>query len=337
MEKKSHKGITFFLSLVLIFNLIFLYYIKYTNHGLMLSEFSYSNIGNILNFVIVFNLIIGVILYLKRKRSVKKPAIIFTFILTVTLVVSYISTFIEYPASDIYYMNQPGNKLVDAALFTIYLFILFTFTSYLWFKNFETKKLIMLKSLFSAVLMCVFFLFITYLFLQTRSYNANKWDLSKSDMNIAVVLGAAVWSDNQPSPSLSGRVDRAIELSDSAYVGKILLTGGNAPGEMSESKVAFEYAKSKGVDTSIVKRESLTTSTIEQISYIRSNLIYDENVYDVIVVSDPYHLIRVLEISNFYNIEIKVAASKGNMEDEKIFNMQLRESAALFVFWCFAL
>jgi vancomycin permeability regulator SanA len=266
---------------------------------LLLSEFSYTNIGNILNAALIFNLIIGVILYLKRSRSVKKPVTIFTFILTITLVVAYIATFIEYPPSDIYFMNQQGNKLVDAALFTIYIFILFTFTSFLWYKNFETKRFVMFKALSSAILMCAFFLFLSYLFLQTRSYNSNKWELSKSDNNIAVVFGAAVWSDNQPSPSLSGRVDRAIELADSAIVGSILLTGGNAPGEMSESRVAFVYAQSKGVDTSIVRIESQTTSTIEQISYIRRNLIYNDDFDDVIVVSDPYHLVRILEISDF--------------------------------------
>jgi vancomycin permeability regulator SanA len=304
---------------------------------LLLSEFSYTNIGNILIAALLINLIIGVILYLKRSRAVRKPVVIFTFILTITLVIAYISTFIEYPPSDIYYMNQQGNKLVDAALFTIYLFILFTFTSWLWFKNFDTKRFVMLKALFSAVLMCAFFLFITYFFLQIRNYNSIKWQLIRSDKNIAVVLGAAVWSDNKPSPSLSGRVDKAIELADSNIVGNILLTGGNAPGEMSESQVAFEYAQSKGVDTSIVKIETQTTSTIEQISYIRRNLIYNDEFDDVIVVSDPYHLIRVLEISDFYNIDIKVAASEGKIEDEKMFNTHLRESIALFVFWCFAL
>lgn len=337
MEKKSHKKIISYLILVLVFNLIFLYYIKYTNQGLMLSEFSFSNIGNILNFVIMFNLIIAIILYLKRKRSTKKPVIIFTFILTITLVVSYISSFIEFPAKEIYYSYQPGDKLFDTTLFTIYLFIIFTFTSYLWFKNFETKKVVLLKSLFSAVLMLLFFLSATYVFLETRSHNSNNWDLRKGDKNIAVVLGAAVWSDNQPSPTLSRRVEKAIELSDSSFVGKILLTGGNAPGEMSESKVAYKYAKSKGVDTTIISLESQTTSTIEQISYIRSNLIYNDEYYDVIVVSDTYHLSRVLEISNFYNIDIKVAASISNPEDEKMLFRKLRESIALFVFWSFAL
>ena len=337
MEKKNHKKITFYLSLVLIFNLIFLYYIKYTKHDLLLSEFSYTNIGNILMAALVFNLIFGVILYLKRRRSDKKPVTIFTFILTVTLVIAYISTFIEYPPSDIYFMNQQGNKIVDAALFNIYLFILFTFTSWLWFKNFETKRFVMFKALSNAVLMCAFFLFLSYLFLQTRSNNSSNWKLIKNDKNIAVVLGAAVWSDNQPSPRLSGRVARAIELIDTGFAGSILLTGGNAPGEMSESQVAFEYAQSKGVDTSMVRTESGTTSTIEQISYIRRNLIYNDEFDDVIVVSDPYHLIRVLEISDFYNIDIKVAASEGEIEDEKKFNTHLRESIALFVFWCFAL
>ena len=337
MEKKSHKGITFFLSLVLSFNLIFLYYIKYTSHGLMLNEFSYGNIGNILNFVIMFNLIIAVILYLKRKRSVKKPVIIFTFILTITLVVAYISSLIQFPAKDVYYLNQQGDKLLDAVLFTIYLFILFTFTSYLWFKNFESKRFVFLKIMFSVGVMFAIFLSVTFLFLITRSENSVEWKPDKSDKNIAVVLGSAVWSDNLPSPSLSGRVDKAIELVDSGYAGKILLTGGNAPGEMSESQVAYEYAKSKGINPKIVSQESLTTSTIEQITYIKSNLIYDKSFDEVIVVSGAYHLIRVLEICNFYNIDIKVAISKGNLEDDKILYRQLRESIALFIFWCFAL
>jgi vancomycin permeability regulator SanA len=132
-------------------------------------------------------------------------------------------------------------------------------------------------------------------------------------------------------------VDRAIELADTGFVGSILLTGGNAPGEMSESQVAFVYAQSKGVDTSIVRIESQTTSTIEQISYIRRNLIYNDDFDDVIVVSDPYHLVRILEISDFYNIDIKVAASAEKIEEEKMFYTHLRESIALFVFWCFAL
>ena len=303
----------------------------------MLNEFSYGNIGNILNFVIMFNLIIAVMLYLKRKRSVKKPVIIFTFILTVTLVVSYISTLIEFPAKEVYYLNQPGDKLLDTVFFSIYLFILFTFTSYLWFKNFESKRFVVVKILFSVVVMFAIFLSVTYLFLITRSEKSNEWKLLKSDNNIAVVLGAAVWSDNLPSPSLSGRVDKVIELVDSAYAGKILLTGGNAPGEMSESQVAYEYAKSKGVNPKIVSQESLTTSIIEQISYIKSNLIYNKNIDEVIVVSGAYHLIRVLEICDFYNIDIKVAASKGNLEEDKILYRQLRESIALFFFFCFAL
>jgi len=68
---------------------------------------------------------------------------------------------------------------------------------------------------------------------------------------------------------------------------------------MSESQVAYEYAKSKGVNPKIVSQESLTTSTIEQISYIKSNLIYDRDIDEVIVVSGQYHLIRVLRICNF--------------------------------------
>ena len=66
-------------------------------------------------------------------------------------------------------------------------------------------------------------------------------------------------------------------------------------------------------------------------------LINDENINDVIVVSNAYHLQRIIEISKFFNIKIKVAAPNSYLNYKKKLYMQLRESIALIVFWSFAL
>jgi uncharacterized SAM-binding protein YcdF (DUF218 family) len=116
-----------------------------------------------------------------------------------------------------------------------------------------------------------------------------------------------------------------------------LLTGSNAPGEMTEADVAFEYAKSKGVDIALIEVESKTTSTNEQIRFIKDNLAVRDDIKDIIIISDSYHLPRVMEISKFYNVTVKVAASKHRLDFKDELYNKLRESVALFFFWCFAI
>ncbi len=326
-----------FFSFVLILQLILLYYIKYLNQGLTLNEFSFKNIGNIFNLLVILCLIIGIIFYFKRKQKEITSLIILIFISTLTLFIAYLLTLVEIPSFELYMLGQPGDKVIEAALFTLYQFIMFISISFVWLIVLRSNRVVLLRSLYNAIAMILFFLAMTFIFIQTREYSSDHWSLTKGDRNVAVVLGAAVWSDNQPSPSLSGRVDRGIELYTNKFVGGILLTGSNAPGEMSEAEVALEYARKKGMDMEKVRYESLTTSTSEQLKYIKKYLIDDENINDVIVVSDAYHLVRIIEISKFFNINIKVAASPSHLNYKKKFYMQLRESIALIVFWSFAL
>jgi vancomycin permeability regulator SanA len=337
MKKKYPKIYTLIFSFVLILQLIFLYYIKYLNQGLTLNDFSFNNIGNIFNLVVTLCLIIGIIFYFKRKHHDISSLMILIIISTLTLFIIYLLTLIEVPSLKFYVLGQPGEKIVEAALFTLYQFILFVSISFIWLNALLSDSTVFSKSLFNAVVMLLFFLAITFVFILTRGYSSDNWSLTKSDKNVAVVLGAAVWSDNQPSPSLSGRVDKGIQLYINKFVGSILLTGSNAPGEMSEAEVALEYARERGMDMEKVRYESLTTSTSEQIKYIKKYLINDENINDVIVVSNAYHLLRIIEISKFFNINIKVAAPNSYLNYKKKLYMQLRESIALIVFWCFAL
>jgi len=337
MKKKYPKIYPLFFSFALILQLIFLYYIKYLNQGLTLNEFSLNNIGNIFNLLIILCLIIGIGFYFRRKHAEITSLIILIFISTLTLFIAYLLTKVKLPLFEFYILGQPGDKVIEIALFTLYQFIMFISISFVWLSVLRSDRVVLSRSLFHAVVMILFFLAITFIFLQTKGFSSDNWSLTKGDRNVAVILGAAVWSDNQPSPSLSRRVDRGIELYINKFVGSMLLTGSNAPGEMSEAEVALEYARKKGMDMEKVRSESLTTSTSEQLKYIKKYIIDDENINDVIVVSDAYHLVRIIEISKFFNINIKVAASQSHLNYIKKFYMQLRESIALSVFWSFAL
>ncbi|MCU0333235.1 MAG: YdcF family protein, partial [Ignavibacteriaceae bacterium] len=232
----------------------------------------------------------------------------------------------------------PGDKVLTGLLFLIFLLTLIYFLIFLWRGIFSITKPGLFRKILSTTLMLIFLLILTLIYIDNVGYASGKWILNKSKKNVAVVLGAAVWSGNIPSPTLSSRVDKALELLEQGFIGKIVFTGGKAPGELPEAEVAYEYARVKGVDTSKVIIETSTSSTADQIRWIQNNLLaYDSSFGEIILISDAYHLPRAIEISKFYNLDIKVAESvhKQNFRD-KIAN-KIRESIALFNFWNFAL
>ncbi|MBT8388004.1 MAG: YdcF family protein [Ignavibacteria bacterium] len=336
MPSKLKDRFTITIVVLIIIQLVVFYYLKYANQNLPLTEFSFSFIGNIFNLAVFLLLILGFI-FLPKEQLRKKVIIYLIAISYLLLTLSSIAANVNMPFEDLYILGQPGNKIIVAFLFTLYQWILFSFISIFWLSIFKKIKISLFKSFINGILLLIFFLIVTFFYFETLSYSSDNWSLSKNKKNIGVVLGAAVWTGNKPSPSLSLRVEKAIELYNKGYVGKILLTGGNAPGELSEAEVAFIYAKELGMDTTKIFLEQKTTSSSEQIQFIMLNLVTDEDIKDIIIISDSYHLPRALEISRFYNINIKLASSKLVLDyKSKLYN-KIRESLALIVFWCFAL
>jgi vancomycin permeability regulator SanA len=165
---------------------------------------------------------------------------------------------------------------------------------------------------------------------------SEKWSY-KGNSNIAVVLGAAVWSYDKPSPTLASRIDKAAKLYRKGIVNKIQLTGSNAPGERSEAEVALGYIIQKDIDSSDILVENKTTSTTDQVRFIKNNLVAAERFDNIFIVSDKYHLGRVNEISKFYNLNVMLAASELNLSFNTMLTSRIRECIALLIFWCFAL
>jgi vancomycin permeability regulator SanA len=214
---------------------------------------------------------------------------------------------------------------------------LFLFITILWLNIVSRRELIILRSIVNSVALTMLLLAGTFIYININKDEGKKFTPVKNSTNVAVVLGAAVWSHNSPSPSLSARADKAVELYKNGIVNKIQVTGSNAPGEMSESDVAFYYIKLANIDTSVVWRENNTVSTAEQIRYIRDNISTKENMGRIIIVSDSYHLTRVHEMCKFYKIKAELAASDLKLSLQHNLYYKLKESIALLVFWFFAL
>ena len=336
-KKNNFVFRTAIIILVIILNLAFLYFIKYQNQHLTFKDFTLSNFGNAANLLLGILLITGILITtFIQSITFDYKAFIPFFVLNQIIIISlYTSSIISLPFSEIYYFGQNGNRLFVAILFTLYFFTYLVAIFIVWLNIFKTKSVIVLRSMINSGLVMLLILVFVFLFIIKKESGFNDFVI-KSKNNIGVVLGAAVWSNNKPSPSLEGRVDEALNLLKKNIISEIYFTGSNAPGELTEAEVALNYLKSKGFDTSHVHLEKKTTSTNEQVEYIRKELSSNKD-NNVIVISDSYHLVRVLEISRFQNIQVQVVPSDLVQSFEQAIYNNLREALALTVFWFFAI
>ena len=336
MFKENKRWISIIAIILLVFNIFLLFLIKYANQNLSLKQFRFFNTGNILDFIFFITAVVTIIIYTftRRVRYEGRLVLYFTLSITAILIIASISTVLNFPVSGIYIWNHPLNRILIGALFFIFQFAQILFIIYLWLKIFNTENM-KITAVVDSVLVIIGLLIFAYLF--SILHEEDFFYKKVKGKNVAVVLGAAVWSHNKPSPSLKARLDKAIELYKDSVVNYIQLTGSNAPGELSEARVAFNYLIKKGINPEQIWIEEKTTSTSEQIHYIKYELIKNKKIKNIILISAPYHLMRAREICDFYNIKVYTAASDIIMSNRsKIYN-NIRESVALLAFWLFAL
>ncbi len=339
-KKIRNRGlVTSVVILILLCDLLLLFYIKYENQGLALSNFSLFYVGNLLNILFTIVAIIGVIIYSVKVKSEFKSTFLISFsiLLTLALAIAYISTKISLPLPNDYFLDHPLKKIAVGFLFSLYQYLQFLFIGVIWFYLLGGKELIALRAIVNSAALVMVLLFIAFIYINIKKDNGKKDPPVKNATNVAIVLGAAVWPHNSPSPSLAGRADKALELLKKGLVNKIQLTGSNAPGELSEAEVAFNYLKMENIDTSKIWLEDKTVSTAEQIRFIKDHILAKKNIGNVIIVSDSYHLTRVREMCRFYKIKIGLASSDLKLGFQHNLYYKMKESIALLVFWFFAL
>src|SRR5437764_14376358 len=107
-----------------------------------------------------------------------------------------------------------------------------------------------------------------------------------------VVLGAAQYV-GRPSPVLRARLDHAIDLWRRGFAPKIIFTGGFGDRDTtSEAAVAQKYAIEHGVPPRAIMIENSGRSTSASLEHVVS-LMGAEPTRDVILVSDPFHMLRL--------------------------------------------
>lgn len=120
-----------------------------------------------------------------------------------------------------------------------------------------------------------------------------------------LVLGCAVWENNQPSPMLQFRLDTAIELYKRGVAPKLLLSGDNSVKEYSEPDCMLAYALKQGVPAEDIFLDFAGFSTYD--SMYRAKAVFCAD--NIIVVTQKYHLFRALSICDALGIKAKGVAS----------------------------
>ncbi len=330
--------LTLFVLTLTVFDLLFILYIKYDNQHLPLSYFRLYYTGNLFNITFSIVLAAGLIVYMLKEKTNLSPVYIFILaaVMTIFLFVAWIFSKSPLSLPDISILNQPLTKIFVSGLFVVYQFIQFVLIVEVWLSLSQKSNLIFLRALVDSVLITLILLVFSFFYLNFNKAPNREFFLSGKGNNIGVVLGAAVWT-NEPSPSLKSRVDKAFSLYKNGSLQKIQLTGGNAPGELSEAEIAYDYLKTRNIDTTDIWIEKMTTSTTEQVQFMKKNLSIKKDVNDIIVISDSYHLPRVREIADFNLLNIEVAPSDLDLRFENKLYNKARESAAILIFWFFAI
>lgn len=107
-----------------------------------------------------------------------------------------------------------------------------------------------------------------------------------------VVLGSAVLGSRVP-PLLAGRIDKGLQLLEKNPEAKLLLSGGQGPGEdLPEGEAMAQYAIDHGADSQRIVIENRSADTQENLRYSRALMEGDSP--KIAVVTTSYHVFRAL-------------------------------------------
>ena len=131
-----------------------------------------------------------------------------------------------------------------------------------------------------------------------------------------VVLGAAQY-DGRPSGVLRARLDHAAELWRDGIAPIIVVTGGNRPGDrFTEASAAASYLIRSGTPEEVLRLESNGSSSWESLA-AAARFLRAEGITDVVLVSSPYHALRIEEIADEVGLD---GAASPAAERESFFD-----------------
>ena len=124
-----------------------------------------------------------------------------------------------------------------------------------------------------------------------------------------VVLGAAQYV-GRPSPVLRARLDHALDLWQRGLAPRLIFTGGTGVGDTtSEAAVSRIYALKHGVPDTAILMETEGRTTRESLAAV-SAIMHARQMRTAILVSDPFHMLRLRILSTQYGVDAYTSPTK---------------------------
>ena len=141
---------------------------------------------------------------------------------------------------------------------------------------------------------------------------------------VAIVFGAGLWWDGQPTPVLNDRVTTAAELYHAGKVAWLLLSGSQS-GSYNEPEAMQAVAESLGVPPEAIVLDTAGNRTYDTCWRARS--IYE--IGSAILVTQKFHLPRALYTCEQLGIQtVGVAADRRDYRRSSLLYWNLRELPA---------
>ena len=315
-------------------------YLKYDLSNLSIREFRLDFIGNALNLLILILQVVAVTIFTYSKKNIDKRKKIFLLLLSIISILLLICVGLVAKLNILHteklIFNFPLKKVYMGFFFIFSFIIQIYILIYAWGIILGNESIFELRSLVRTVVAIIILMIFSLVYVwNVKLFSNSKLDEKKFDYGF--VPGAAVYSKGKPSPLFEARIRKALEVYRKGAIKNIIVTGGNAPGEISEAVAAQRYLVNLGVNKKNIVYENHSSTTTEQISYLRMNFSFQAEKDSVLIISDGFHLSRTIQIAKFYKINSIGIASDYSLSFEKTIFYRTRESIALLLFWLFAI
>ncbi|KAF0153236.1 MAG: hypothetical protein FD143_313 [Ignavibacteria bacterium] len=317
----------------------FLIFLKYHLNGIPIREIRFDYAGNVMNGILAFSLVSSVIVAYFVKRTLETRRILFiNTLLTLSialLLFVYLLNKLNILNTEELVFNFPLQKVLMGTAYTLSFSFQLYSTLYLWSWLAKSETFLELRSIIRSVIgIVVLLIFSLILVWNVKAYSQER--IEDKTFEYGCIPGAAVYSKGRPSPIFEARIKKTLELYRKNIIENIILTGGNAPGELTEAEAAKRYLINLGVAKKNIITENHSTTTTEQIEYLSREFGRETSSNQILIVSDGFHLSRISEIAKFYRVNAVGVASDYSLSFEKTIFYRTRESVALLLFWLFA-
>jgi uncharacterized SAM-binding protein YcdF (DUF218 family) len=152
-------------------------------------------------------------------------------------------------------------------------------------------------------------------------------DDSQTTSSAIIVMGAAQWN-GVPSPVLRNRLDHAAELYQAGAAPMVVVTGGKQQGDaVTQGRAGYEYLRAKGIPDAAIIVEVDGTNSYQELAAAKRLVRNAGGGNDVLIVTDPYHSMRVSAIASELGMVAHVSPTASPSSLREFF----RESVAVSI------